>query len=153
MSQANAPWRNEIVAISRIPQKEWHHRHATGSPSLVQFSVDSEKKLVTVRFGQEVTAADIEDYAACLQEHPLFDPAFSEIADLSSVEQLDLQADEFLRLADEVDPFSYDAKRAFVVGNSTQAHAVRMHKHLRLQRNFQIFSSLEEAQRWIASSI
>jgi hypothetical protein len=30
--------------------------------------------------------------------------------DLTEVEELDLQADEFLKLADEIDPFSPDAK-------------------------------------------
>ena len=141
------------MASSRISPKQSPNRHAASSSSAAQFSVDSEKKLVTVRFRDQVTAADIEDYAARLQEHPVFDPGFSEIVDLTAVQELDLQANEFLKLADKVDPFSSDAKRAFVVRNSTQAHAARMHKHLRLQRDFQIFSSLEEAERWIASSI
>jgi hypothetical protein len=53
-----------------------------------------------------------------------------------------LQADEFLALADEIDPFSYEAKRVFVVRTSVQNHAARMHKVQRKQRNIEIFRSL-----------
>jgi hypothetical protein len=67
------------------------------------------------------------------------------------VEELDLKAEAFIRLADKVDPFSFESERAFVVGNSVQAHAARMHKILRAQRSFEIFHSLEEAEHWISS--
>ena len=127
-------------------------RQDTGNrDGVTKFSVDSEQKLVTVRFGKTVTARDIERYAAQLRDSPSFRPAFSEIADLRDVEQLHLKAEDFIRLADQVDPFSFESKRAFVVGNSVQAHAARMHKILRTQRSFEIFHSLEEAEQWISS--
>jgi len=123
-------------------------RRASPLNTPARFVVDPGKRLV-VRFGKKVTAEVIEQYAARLRQHPLFDLSFSEIADLSAVEELDLQADEFLRLADAVDPFSPEARRAFVVHNSVQAHAARMHKALRAHRNFGIFHSLEEAEQWV----
>ena len=116
-----------------------------------KFSVDAKQQLVTVRFGKTVTAGDIERYAKQLRESPSFQPGFSEIADLRNVEKLDLKAEEFLRLADEVDPFSLQSKRAFVVRNAVQAHAARMHKILRTQRSFEIFDSLADAEQWIFS--
>ena len=64
---------------------------------------------------------------------------------------MDLQADGFLKLADEIDPFSPDAKRAFVAKSPVQNHAARMHKILRTQRNIEIFRTIEEAERWIES--
>jgi hypothetical protein len=115
------------------------------------YVVDANRRLVSVKFGKKVTVADIEGYAAALRANPLFNPDFSEIVDLSHVEELDLKAEEFIRLADEVDPFSLQAKRAFIVRNSVQAHAARMHKILRTQRNFSIFHSAEEAEKWIGS--
>jgi hypothetical protein len=69
--------------------------------------------------------------------------------DLSQVEEIDLQADEFIRLADQIDPFSTDARRAFVARTSIQNHAARMHKILRTQRNIEIFRTVAEATRWI----
>jgi hypothetical protein len=113
------------------------------------YVLDPRKRFVSVRFHKKVTAIDIERYAASLRANPAFDPDFSEIVDMSEVEELDLKAEEFIRLADKVDPFSVQAKRAFVVHNETQHHAARIHKILRTQRNFSIFWSLEDARRWI----
>jgi hypothetical protein len=135
-----------------LPGDELLGGHRTGNRSgVVQFCVDAEHRLVTVRFGKTVTARDIERYAAQLRDFPTFSPDFSEITDLRDVEMLNLTAEEFIRLADKIDPFSDTAKRAFVVRNSVQAHAARMHKILRTQRSFEIFYSLEEAERWISS--
>ena len=78
-----------------------------------------------------------------------FSQSYSEVVDLTDVEELDLQAEDFLKLADQIDPFSPEAKRAFVVRTSTQNHAARMHKVLR-SRNIEIFHSVEEAERWVA---
>jgi hypothetical protein len=40
----------------------------------------------------------MERYAARSRVHPSFDAVFSEMVDLSEVEELDLSADEFLKL-------------------------------------------------------
>jgi hypothetical protein len=114
-------------------------------------TVDAEKRLVAVTFGKKLTVYDIQRYAELLLLNPSFRPNYSEIVDLTDVEELDLQADEFLTLADKIDPFSHDARRAFVVRTSVQNHAARMHRVLRTQRNIEIFRSLEEAERWTAT--
>jgi hypothetical protein len=115
------------------------------------YTVDPAKRLVSVKFRQKLTVRDIELYAALLRSNPAFDPDFSEIVDMTEVEDLDLAPQEFIRLADEIDPFSDRAKRAFVVCSEVQHHAARMHKILRTQRNFSIFRSLEAAERWVRS--
>jgi len=120
--------------------------HLTIPPGYV---IDPERRLVIVRFGKRLTVNAIERYAAMLRGNSLFKPGFSEIADLSEVEEVDLQAEQFLKLADEIDPFSTDAKRAFVARTSVQNHAARMHKILRAQRNIEIFGTVKEAERWI----
>ena len=119
--------------------------------STAEFSIDEERRLVTVKFGRMVTVEDIADYAKRLLAHPKFQPSFSEITDLREAEELDLRAYDFLRLADQVDPFSPDAKRAFVVRTSVQQHAARMHKILRSKRDIEIFESFEAAEEWIHS--
>ena len=113
-------------------------------------SVDPKRKLVVVKFGKKLSMRDVERYAVLLRANPSFRPDFSEIVDLTEVEEVSLQGEEFLRLADRVDPFSYDAKRAFVARNSVQSHAARMHKILRTQRNIEIFRTVADAKRWIA---
>ena len=114
-----------------------------------EYVVDVEKGLVTVRFSGKLSLAQIQDYAKSLRANPSFRSTFSEIADLTGVKELDLGAEDFLKLADESDPFSHDAKRAFVARGATQNHAARMHKILRGQRNFEIFPTVHEAEQWI----
>lgn len=122
---------------------------ADGATEAAEFSIDVARGLVVVKFRARVTVHAIASYTASLRAHPYFDPKFSEITDLREVDDLDLQADEFLILADEVDPFSLEAKRAFLVRTSVQAHAARMHKILRSSRNIQIFENAEEAEGWL----
>jgi len=121
------------------------------TPALPDYLLDLERRLISVKFRKRVTVRDIEKYAASLRADPRFKPDFSEIVDLSDVAELDLKADEFIRLADEIDPFSLQARRAFVVRDAVQNHAARMHKILRAHRGFAIFQSVEEAELWIGA--
>ena len=134
--------KGSMPAVCQVP------RPLTGS---FDYTIYPDKKLVVVSFGKKLTVRDIARYANLLQLDRSFQPSYSEIVDLTQAEELDLQADEFLTLADKIDPFSHEAKRAFVVKTAVQNHAARMHKVLRTQRNIEIFSSLDEAKRWIAT--
>ena len=116
------------------------------------FVVDPERRVVRVRFGKKLRIADVERYASMLRLNSSFHPSFGEIVDLTHVEELDLQADDFLTLADKIDPFSLEAKRAFVVQTSVQKHAARMHKILRTARNIEIFDTFEDAEGWMEQS-
>jgi hypothetical protein len=126
-------------------------RQNAGRPgALPEYRVDPEKRLVTVKFGKKVNGSDIAAYAGALRADPLFDPAFSEIVDLQAVEELNLHGTEMIGLADQIDPFSYTSRRAFVVGNSVQGHAARMHQILRCSKeSISIFHSVAEAEKWI----
>jgi len=123
--------------------------HSKVDHARVRFTIDPHRRLVIARFEKRLTAIDIQTYAQGLHNHPSFNPSFSEIADISAVKELPLEAADFLKLADSVDPFSVESKRAFVAKTNVQKHAARMHKILRSQRNFEIFQTLEEAKRWI----
>jgi len=112
--------------------------------------IDVGKRLVRVRFGRKVSETAIAAYAMWLRANPDFDPSFSEIVDLRQVEQFDLQGDDMLKLADQVDPFSPNSKRAFVAGNTEQKYAAKMHKLLRASKeNFRICQTMDEAERWV----
>jgi hypothetical protein len=123
-----------------------------GAPARVIHKVVPEKRLVRVKFGKRLGGREIGSYAAWLRGNALFDPSFAEIVDLRDVEQMDLGGAEMMKLADEIDPFSPESKRAFVVRNSTQSHAARMHQILRTSKeNLRIFNSISEAEAWIES--
>lgn len=115
--------------------------------SQFDFNIDVEKRTVFVRFRKKVLAADIRRYAECLRTDLDFDPDSSEIVDLTEVEDLDLHADDFLNLADEVDCFSANAWRAFIVKTSVQDHAARLHKILRTPSNMRTFSFWKRQRR------
>lgn len=114
-----------------------------------EYSIDLEEHLVLVRFGERIRPQDIGNYAKHLKMNPLFEATFSEIVDLRDVDEIELRAEDFLELADKIDPFSLTAKRAFVVKTTLQRHAAGMHKILRFHRSIEIFESLEEAQAWV----
>jgi len=84
----------------------------------VHFSIDKDRRLVVVKFEGSVTVQEIAQYVESLVAHPDFDSSFSEITDLRAVEHFDLQANDFLTLADQIDPFSLTVRRAFVVRTS-----------------------------------
>jgi hypothetical protein len=113
------------------------------------FILYPEKRLVVLTLGNRVTLDLLAEYSRLLHQDPRFEPAFSEIADMRAVQEIALKADEMMRAADQVDPFSRDSKRAFVVKTPSQAHAARMHRILLTHRHFEIFRSLQEAERWI----
>ncbi|MFZ0733220.1 MAG: hypothetical protein WAM79_12905 [Candidatus Sulfotelmatobacter sp.] len=137
----------EIVAINRGDDRRRPRESQEDSPA--EYEVDPEKRLVVVRFTGHVTVQKIAEYVAHLRMHPAFHPSFGEIADLREVREIELQTDDFLRLADKIDPFFAEAKRAFVVRTTVQNHAARMHKILRPKRNTEIFESFEQAERWV----
>ena len=139
------------MAQRRISNCEDRHLRSENlfSGEAFRFQVDVERQLVTVKFGNRVTAEEIGGYVEKLLVHPSFQPTFSEIVDIREAQDIDLQADDFLKLADQVDPFSPEAKRAFVARTTVQNHAARMHKILRSQRNIEIFQTFEEAECWI----
>ena len=129
------------------PRRARVHEHSDGA----SFVLYPQQKLVVVTLGNRITLNDVARYARLLREDPSFETTFSEIADMRAVEEISLEADEMMKMADDIDPFSREAKRAFVVRTSSQAHAARMHKILRTQRNFQIFRSLDAARRWVTT--
>ena len=116
----------------------------------INFSIDKDRRLVVVKFEGSVTVQEIAQYVESLVAHPDFDPSFSEITDLRAVEHFDLQANDFLILADQIDPFSLTARRAFVVRTSAQNQVARMHKFLRPHRTIDIFESVTQAEEWLS---
>jgi len=117
---------------------------------LPDYKIIPERRLVFVKFSGQVTVKKIAWYAECLRADPSFDPHFSEIVDIREVQGVDLDGPQMIEVADKIDPFAHEAKRAFVVSTAVQEHGARMHQILRAAKeNMAIFHSLEEAERWI----
>jgi len=117
------------------------------------YKISRHKRLVSVRFGRTLLFDDVQSYTIALYADPEFDPTFSEIVDLSVVEELVMTPEETMKLADLADPFSPGAKRAFIAQTDMQIRAARMHQLLRNDEvNIRIFGSIQEAEAWIESA-
>lgn len=130
---------------------DWFPGEALQRPeNRVRYDLSPQERMVFVKFGKRLSVCDVERYVAGLLADPLFRPDFSEIVDLSDVEELELSSDHALALADMVDPFASQAKRAFIARTRVQIHAARLHQVLRNDvENIRIFSSLPEARQWL----
>jgi len=127
---------------------------AADRPHPPGFRIDPERRLVVVVVGEMLTVDKLKNYATALRADPSFDPDFSELVDLRGVEEITITPENAMALADEIDPFSTGAKRAFVTSTNLQMHAARMHQLLRTDKSqIKIFSSLADAKRWIASEV
>lgn len=116
------------------------------------YTIDSQKRLVSVRFGKKLTTGIIAAYAVSLRENPLFEPDFSEVADLSAVEEIEMTPEQAMVLADAIDPFSLCSRRAFVASQQFQINSARLHQILRSpSKNIAIFDSVAKAEQWVCS--
>jgi hypothetical protein len=116
----------------------------------IEYSIYPERRLVSTRLAGRLTGRGLETYATSLRSDSRFDPTFAELMDLRQVTEILLEPDEALRLADQIDPFSLESKRAFVAHTEAQRYAARMHQLLLTGRKpISIFSSLEDATRWL----
>lgn len=134
--------------FSRMREITGRYERLAGSAA--EYRLDTTNRLVRVKFGKIVTEMAIHRYVESLRVNPEFSPSFSEIVDLSEVETIDLNGEQLINLADHVDPFAPDAKRAFVVQNASQKHEARMYGIMRMARDkIQTFDSAEEAEEWV----
>ena len=114
------------------------------------YELSPEQRVVSVKFGELLSVCDVKDYVSSLVADPLFEPGFSELVDLTDVRELEISSEHAIHLADLVDPFSLQAKRAFIAHSKVQVHAARLHQILRNdEQNIRIFPSLAEAQAWL----
>jgi hypothetical protein len=121
----------------------------TGPTPELEYTIDTERCVVYVRFGQRLSLVEIELYAKALAANPLFSPTFSEIVDLTAVKDLQLDAEAAVSLADQVDPFDLTSKRAFIATSTPQLHAARMHQILWSEKFIKIFDTEAAAREWL----
>lgn len=113
------------------------------------FNVDSEKRLVTVRFGSEVTVQEVVAYLERLKADPAFESTFSELVDLTQVMSSEVDFRAAMMLAEDKDPFSHEARRAFVAPRAATIGTVRMYQMARGDDSIAIFRTMDEAKLWL----
>ena len=116
----------------------------------VRYELDVENRIVRTSFTGIVTENEVAEHAAHLGKEPAFQPGFSELADLSKALEVRLGYPEFQHL-EFIDPFSREAKRAFVTTPRSQAYGLtRMFQMMRHSpENIKIFDDVESALAWL----
>ena len=70
------------------------------------------------------------------------------------MQEIEINPEEAIALADQIDPFSLGSRRAFVVRNDMQRHSARLQQILRSpSRTIGIFDTMEEAEAWVGSPL
>lgn len=114
------------------------------------FRVESERRLVTVRFDSEVTVQDVVQYLESLKANPAFEPDFFELVDLTQVMSSEVDFQAAMMLAREVDPFSRKARRAFVAPRAVTSRTIRMYQMARGDDgSIAVFRTMDEAKHWL----
>lgn len=118
-------------------------------PATSSWIVDPKNQIVIAKFGGRLTIADAEHYAADLRNNPAFDPRFSELSDLTEVENPQIDYASAARFALDSDPFSHDSKRAIITSTPPMYALARMYQLIRNDENIVLFKTLDEAKRWL----
>jgi len=90
--------------------------------------VDSKNRIVSANFGRRLTMSDAERFATDFRNNPAFDPSFSELSDLTDVEDPQIDFASAARFARYSDPFSHESKRAIVAPKLVMYETALMYK-------------------------
>jgi hypothetical protein len=114
-----------------------------------RFTLDSGKRVVSVRFEGLWSVQDVADYFEDLKRDSEFDSRFCELADLTEVVSSDVDFQAATMLS-RIDPFSRSGKRAFAATKAAIYGILRMYQMVRGEEySMAIFHTLAEAKRWL----
>jgi hypothetical protein len=117
------------------------------------YEVHPSRRLVISRAWGVLTTAEVAEHYRAIAADPAFDPAFSQLADLSQVEHVDMSSPSVRREALET-VFSSRSLRAFVARTDAQTVVAKLYglygKYVR--QNIQVFPDIREAERWLGLS-
>jgi len=115
----------------------------------IQYVVDAQNRIVITTFTGVLTGDDLRDHTVKIGKDPEFKPSFHELNDLTAATDVVLGS-MMVAASASFDPFSKESKRAFLVPSRGPVLAwTRMLDSLRENPNIQIFTSAEEARKWL----
>jgi hypothetical protein len=111
--------------------------------------VDRPHDLVLTSFFERVTLDEIATACTKLRHDHDFRPHYSQLADLSTVSNLDLRLEDLSTIRMTYDPFSNQSRRAFVVPDPDTLEKVKTYQSLLESEHFGVFPSLLDAISWL----
>ena len=114
------------------------------------YTIDSKRRMVFTTMSGVLSFEQVVAHAVALKADARFHPSFSEVLDLRCVSQSELTLLELIELAQTIDPFSANARRAIVTGSDLMYETSRIYQAVRDQdTNIRVFRNMEDAQRWL----
>ena len=117
------------------------------------YKIDKERRLVMTTAWGVATMGEAWRHQQRLMNDPDFAPGFSELSDFTQVTTLELSMENVHRLA-QVNVFSPDSRRAFLVKSDAADVFARMFENLREkmgERGIRVFRELDDALLWVLS--
>ena len=116
----------------------------------MRYTIDATQRIVFTTMAGMLSFDQVVAHAVALKSDPCFHPSFSELLDLRGVGQSDLTLLELIELAETIDPFSANARRAIITDTDLMYETSRVYQEVRNQdNNIRVFRSMDEAQRWL----
>ncbi len=114
------------------------------------YIIDHGKRLVITAVDGVVGMEGIVEMARRLSADPEFDPGYAELLDLSGVSDVKLTYNQCSTIAELVDPFLPDCRRAIVAPSQAVYGVARMYQSLR--EGTYVCHDAAEAREWLQLS-
>ncbi len=115
------------------------------------YRIEKENRLVLSTASGTITPADIFTHQQKLAADPNFDPAFSQLIDVSHITKIEVTTEDIRKLA-RGNLFSPTSRRAILVGSDATFGLARMFAMLREsegETGIEVFRSLDGALEWV----
>jgi hypothetical protein len=140
------------VADSRGAQKAGIQRWSPGGPVPASYEIDKHRRLVITTASGVLTLADALAHQEKLSEDKDFDPAFSQLVDLTGITEMTIDSAGIRALAIR-SIFSLGSRRALLVSSELMFAFSRMFAMFRAlegEHQIEIFRNREEALDWLS---
>jgi len=117
----------------------------------ITYQIDSAAEIVFTTSEGYITLDDITEHCRRLKGDKAFSPSFSELLDYRGTNP-ELSLDEMRHVADSLDPYSREAKRAIVASSDLNYGVARMFGAVLPSSMVAVFRSMPEALEWLSGS-
>ena len=116
----------------------------------ISYSIDPEQRLVRSRIWGTVTNDEVNEHNRLLRSDPLFDPTYSQIADMTGVTQNKVTFTNVKETARD-QYFAPGVRRALLVSDDTTFGLCRMFATYaeNLGQRLTVFRDRKEAEEWV----
>lgn len=122
----------------------------------IEFEIFPEERRTRTRCHGLVKGMDLLEYYRALRSHPLFDPTYDEIVDLTEVDDIDVTPAHLRALSQTVLPNQkqgHPMRIAVIAPDDLEFGMSRMYQALRSEseNDLRVFRTRDAAEEWMAS--